>query len=81
MCHKPIKPAARDDPGADRMIEWDAFIEELRRLKPGFVVAAEPLDEAEHFYVCSHCSQAVDSRALADVLYHDRPGHLPELRQ
>jgi hypothetical protein len=58
------------------MIEWGAFIEEeLRELKPGVVVGPEPDDEAEHFYVCARCGQAVDKRILADVMYHNRRAH------
>ena len=32
-------------------------------------------DEAEHFYVCEGCGQAVDMRRLGDVLYHEEEGH------
>jgi hypothetical protein len=41
------------------------------------IKGAEPLPEAEHFYTCHYCEQAVDIRRLRDVLYHDKPGHLP----
>lgn len=34
-------------------------------------------DEAQHFYVCEECGQAVDKRRLGDVLHHEEPGHAP----
>lgn len=34
-------------------------------------------DEAEHFYVCATCGQAVDKRKLGDVFHHEEPGHAP----
>ena len=34
-------------------------------------------DEAEHFYICDACGQAVDMRKLGDVLHHEEPGHDP----
>lgn len=37
----------------------------------------EPADEADHFYVCPQCGQAVDMRRLGDVLHHEEPGHEP----
>ena len=40
-------------------------------------VGSEPADEAEHFYVCTQCGQAVDMRKLGDVLYHEELGHEP----
>jgi hypothetical protein len=42
-------------------------------------VGSEPADEAEHFYVCKECGQAVDMRRLGDVFYHEEPGHEPLL--
>jgi hypothetical protein len=42
-------------------------------------VGSEPADEAEHFYVCKQCGQAVDMRRLGDVFYHEEPGHEPLL--
>jgi hypothetical protein len=53
----------------------------LIEIAPGVFEGSEPLDEAEHFYVCTHCGQAVHMRQLADVLYHDAPGHEPIARQ
>ena len=32
-------------------------------------------DEAEHFYVCSDCGQAVDKRDLGEVFHHEEPDH------
>jgi hypothetical protein len=37
----------------------------------------EPADEAEHFYVCKACGQAVDMRRLGDVFHHEDDGHEP----
>ena len=31
--------------------------------------------EAEHFYICEACGQAVDMRRLGDVLHHEAEGH------
>jgi hypothetical protein len=61
------------------VIRWDPLIEAVRALRPGRIVGAEPLDEAEHFFACEHCGQAVDMRVLADVLYHDTEKHEPIL--
>ena len=35
----------------------------------------EPEDEAEHYYVCDECGQAVDMRDIAQVLHHEDAGH------
>jgi hypothetical protein len=40
-------------------------------------VGGEPETEAEHFYVCAACGQAVDMRRLGDVLHHEDDGHEP----
>lgn len=45
--------------------------------KPARRVGGEPADEAEHFFVCATCGQAVDKRRLGDVLHHERDGHEP----
>lgn len=37
----------------------------------------EPANEAEHFYVCKACGQAVDKRKLGDVFHHEEAGHKP----
>jgi hypothetical protein len=37
----------------------------------------EPKDEADHFYLCPKCGQAVDARKLGDVLWHEREFHEP----
>jgi hypothetical protein len=55
-----------------------------RRIKPGknsgMRLGGEPESEAEHFYVCKACGQAVDMRDLGQVFHHEVPGHerLPE---
>jgi hypothetical protein len=43
----------------------------------GMIVGHEPADEAEYFYTCAACGQAVDERDLGQVLHHEEPGHLP----
>lgn len=57
------------------MSRWKDIYEELTEIAPGVFHGAEPLDEADHFYVCPHCGQAVDMRQLADVLYHEDLTH------
>lgn len=37
----------------------------------------EVTSEADHFYVCQHCKQAVDRRDLGKVFYHEDPFHDP----
>lgn len=45
---------------------------------PGEQVGGPPAQsEADHFYVCEQCGQAVDMRDLAPVLHHEREGHEP----
>lgn len=38
-----------------------------------------PLDptrnEADHFYICPRCGQAVDARRFGDVMWHDQDQH------
>lgn len=38
-------------------------------------------DEADHFYICGSCGQAVDMRRLGDVLHHEEPGHAKDTTQ
>lgn len=40
-------------------------------------ISGEPVDEAEHFYTCAACGQAVDMRDLGQVFHHEDPGHEP----
>lgn len=47
------------------------------KLVDGEYVRDEPEDEAEHFYVCAACDQAVDRRDLGQVIHHETPGHKP----
>jgi hypothetical protein len=63
------------------MIEWKDVVDAARRTSPGIFAGLEPSDEGEHFYLCRHCRQSVDYRELGDVLYHDRAGHGPIVRQ
>lgn len=37
----------------------------------------DPVNEAEHFYVCAACGQAVDMRDLGAVFHHEDAGHKP----
>jgi hypothetical protein len=40
--------------------------------------ALDPVkSEADHFYTCQQCGQAVDYRKLGDVLHHEDEGHKP----
>jgi hypothetical protein len=48
-----------------------------RNAYAGKRAGGEPLDEAEHFYVCGECGQAVDMRRLGDVFHHEDAGHKP----
>ncbi len=36
-----------------------------------------PASEADHFYFCPTCGQAVDRRDLRQVIWHEQPGHEP----
>lgn len=55
-------------------------MKDLERTPPGNRVGGEPNDEAEHFINCGACGQAFDMRDLADVFYHEEPGHKPKPR-
>lgn len=50
---------------------------ELLNQFKGERVGGEPLNEADHFYVCAACGQAVDCRNLGDVFHHEEPNHKP----
>lgn len=41
--------------------------------KPAFPVCRE----ADHYYVCEHCGQAVDMRDLGQVFHHEAADHKP----
>ena len=45
--------------------------------KKAIIRGAPPADEAEHYYCCSGCGQAVYMRLLGNVLYHDQDEHSP----
>ena len=51
--------------------------EALKRIRPGKRVGGDPENEAQHFYVCAACGQAVDRRSLFQVFHHEEPGHEP----
>ena len=38
-------------------------------------VGGDPANEADHFYVCEECGQAVDMRDLFQVFHHEEVGH------
>ena len=38
---------------------------------------ADKPEEAEHYFVCGKCQQAVDARSLAQVFHHLAPDHRP----
>ena len=59
------------------MSRWKNIYEVLTEIAPGIFEGSEPIEEAEHFYVCAYCEQAVDMRRRTDVFYHDQPGHRP----
>jgi hypothetical protein len=60
-------------------IDWKALIDRRDDLKGirGKRVGGEPADEAEHFFTCAACGQAVDKRDLFAVLHHELEGHEP----
>ena len=43
----------------------------------GKCVNQEITDEADHFYVCRKCGQAVDMRDLGQVFHHEQETHKP----
>lgn len=43
----------------------------------GRIVGDEPDNEADHFYICAECGQAIDKRDLGQVFHHEEPGHDP----
>jgi hypothetical protein len=59
--------------------DWKAILDRRDELKGirGKRVGGEPDNEAEHFYVCDACGQAVDRRDLFAVLHHEIEGHEP----
>jgi hypothetical protein len=62
---------------ARKEAQWQALVARRRKLKSirGKPASGEPADEAEHFYICSFCGQAVDKRDLFAVLHHEAEGH------
>ena len=43
----------------------------------GKYVGNKVKEEADHFYVCAACGQAVDCRDLGQVFHHEEEGHEP----
>jgi hypothetical protein len=42
----------------------------------GVRISGPPISsEADHFYECQHCGQAVDMRDLGQVFHHEEPIH------
>jgi len=53
-------------------------VTERERFPHGERVAGPPVtSEADHFYTCDHCGQAVDMRDLGQVFHHEEPSHQP----
>jgi len=50
--------------------------DELNAL-PAERIGGPPADEADHYYQCLVCGQAVDMRRLGDVFHHEDEGHEP----
>ncbi len=44
---------------------------------PSRHIGEPPAGEAEHFFICGRCQQAVDMRRLGDVFHHEDEGHEP----
>lgn len=40
-------------------------------------VGGEPENDADHFYTCTACGQAVDKRDFGAVFHHEDEGHEP----
>ena len=59
----------------------DEIRAKLGNIPPGKRVGGDPISEADNFQVCPGCGQAFDRRELAQVPYHDQPGHPPTDRQ
>jgi hypothetical protein len=54
----------------------------MREITPGEIIGEQiggdvPASEADCFYICPDCGQAVDERDLGQVLHHEEPGHEP----
>lgn len=43
----------------------------------GKIDGPEPANEADHFYICAKCKQAVDMRDLVQVFHHEDIDHEP----
>ena len=51
---------------------------ERQRFPQGVRVGGPAItSEADHFYRCEHCKQAVDMRDLGQVLHHEQRPHQP----
>jgi hypothetical protein len=44
---------------------------------PGVRIGGDPTNEADHFFVCKACGQAVDMRDLGQVFHHEEDDHKP----
>jgi hypothetical protein len=65
-----------EDNGDD---EWAGLVQRREQLKGirGRPIGGEPENEADHFYTCAYCGQAVDRRKLFQVLHHEQAEHEP----
>ena len=59
------------------LTQWIENREALRHIHGRPSDGKEPENEAEHFYTCKHCRQAVDMRSLSQVLHHEQAKHDP----
>ena len=64
-------------PELPRFRTLDPMTREILKHIHGKPIGGEPENEAEHFYTCAMCGQAVDRRSLYQVAYHDDVEHPP----
>lgn len=57
------------------MVDWKSVRESLPAIPPGKIVGSEIHDEADHFFNCASCGQAVDMRDLGEVFRHEEADH------
>lgn len=62
-------------------IDWKTAREALLAIPSGTVVGKPITDEAEHFFSCVSCGQAVDMRDLGEVFRHEEPDHKARVAQ
>lgn len=84
--HRPLFRWFASKPDARRLVREAALRIIEERMQPdnpaegivGERIGGPPVrSEADHFYVCTECGQAVDMRHLGQVFHHEVPGHQP----